>query len=417
MKKTTTTKAGAAAAAASLEANKLLKEIEASLDSTPEIEATEATTTKAKAIRPAETFEHFNEIDFDYWVHLLETGEIRIEEHNLVTITTKEDWNRLADLIQYNRTDRTLPGNRDEKPGHAKTLRDKDIPTIESYDFKRGYLAINCHSWNCINHGHRFRRLDDLIQSSNEAFNLRIFIALTEAEAEGFDGTQANWTVADGANAELKQEGYNADEAKYLATFMQQGSSLLLTRLQNLAPKGGQQSGNTYLAKPLTPAQKQRLWSHCPLHLKLWDLLAVRTKTGRTIAEIVLNASDLLGKGQTLSKLRADLALIALVDAIPEALDGKKFKTILQSLEESIMVLDKALKPIFTLSQWQNINDRYRFIVAMWKTIDAGYAPTFEKISSLIDESGYPTGLQTLKTEHLEQMKEALAEATKPTNA
>lgn len=384
----------------------------------PVAPATEATTSKrTKGAIRAKFLEmetvHAQTFSWKDFLELLSTSPLEIETRYLVTFETLEDWEDFCDLVSYDRAKRTIPGNRDEKPGHAKTLRDKDIPTLGAYDYRRGQASINIETMNLIDHGHRFRVIDDH-KTKNPTEPVTIALRFTTSVAAGFDGTQASWTVKDQAKTALLEQ-MDRDEASFYAGFMQQGGNVIRLRLQGLGVEGGGQSAHKQLGHVLTTTQETRCWDYDPLYIGIWNLTSKNPKTpdqnptstgGRTLIEIV-NQSELYTQGgKDLQKIRLDLLLLAMVDAVPETFDDyATTRKLLDRLESQLSLIGNAFQPLQTFKH--STEAKYHWMVALWKTLKANHAPKAETIEEYLDEA-YPQGLQTVAKKLKSEREEAL---------
>jgi hypothetical protein len=310
----------------------------------------------------------------------------------------------------------TIPGNREAKLGHLRTMLEKDLPTLEAYDFRRGTLEINptvnkCDHWQIINHGHRTRALWTLF-TKDPTGKVTLKIAFTDSVAEGYDGTQANWTNKDAALSELmKQEEFrDSKEGRKLAVkfanYQDQGGKAIRCRIQGLSVEGGGQTAHRYNGKTLNAIQETQLWNFCPLHLATWNLLTCRSKDGSTILELL--GTEFTKDYKNLAKYRLDLIAIALLDhygtpkLIEELNKGgtpKQIETFLDKLKTDHA---KIGKPFHAVYDSLTTEGRYKAWIHLAKCFDEGTTPTTESILAQESEpfSGVlPQLAKTLKTE------------------
>jgi hypothetical protein len=348
------------------------------------------------------------------WTEFLEIQFLDLETRYLVNFETGQDWSEFCVLIGYDRKKRTIPGNRDEKPGHAKTLREKDIPSLEAYDYRRGQASINVETMNLIDHGHRFRILDEH-KTKNPDNPVIIALRFTTATADGFDGTQAKWTVADQSKTALKLADMTDEAASFYSSFMQQAGNVVRLRLQGLNIEGGGQSAHKQGGHTLTSIQETRCWDYDPLYLGLWNLTSKdpstpsenpTSSTGRTLVEIVQETELYTNGGKDLQKCRIDLLLIAMVDACPECFeDFALVRKLLDRFETQLSLIGNAYQPFQTFKR--TAEEKYFWMVALWKTLRANHAPKAETISEHNDDS-YPDGIQKIAKKLKAEREEAL---------
>lgn len=345
------------------------------------------------------------------WPTFLETVckfGIEAERRYIVQFTDSAQWQEFLDLIEYDTKTRAIPENRDEKKGHLETLKTKDIPTLESFDHRRGMHSINLHTMHLIDAGHRTRAITDH-WTRQKTGSVTIAIRFTDATSEGFDGSQAQWTTKDQAKTALKAEGYSEEASAFYAKLMDQGGKAIRCRLQNLSIEGGGQSAHKQDGKFLLAAQEKKLWEVDPLYIGVWNLTAKNAEddngnnptstAGRTVIEIIEEDTLYLQSVKEFKKVRADHLLISLLDAFPEVFtDYAKLTQLLDLLETHLGKVSEAYKAM--TSTETSTENRYFWLVGLWKTLDSGHVPKLDQIEKFTVYrygDGFPSIADSLK--------------------
>ena len=360
------------------------------------------------------SFETIEAVPYAVWI---DRQEPHLYYHTEPVVFTYKDYKDLLTRCGCNwdgSKELTIPGNRDEKPGHLKTLLEKDIQSLDAYDFRLGCLGINPDAvedhWTIINHGHRCRAIWRRFQD-NPNGSVTISIQFTDALAAGHDRTQSQWQVKDALITKLSRD-YEPDAAKRLAKFGDEGGKALRCRLQGLAIGGGGQNAHTYAGSKVGTDNESSLLDFCPVHIALWNCFTTRTKTGSTL-ETLLSTKEFYKDSSKLAKYRKDYAPLAMLDTFPEIVEPlangekeitEKHSLILNRFEEHYTKLASALDAVYDDLKPE---ERYKVWLTIWESLEANRIPNSVDLMKSKNRP-YPNGLPTIAQKYSEQMEEIL---------